>query len=114
MSHGYTKRPQDNNNHNEFCGIKDGECFICKESTCSLGANPSMWPIYLPHIDGQTKHRFYHIKCLYPLLTKFGKDNSGMAANEEFRLDRIEVYGGLAGKEMKHMYTLRPHGDKST
>ena len=87
----YTKRPQDNNNHNEFRGIKDGECFICKESTCSLGANPSMWPIYLPHIDGQTKHRFYHIKCLYPLLTKFGKDNSGMVAlDEKYKLYLIK------------------------
>ena len=39
---------------------------------------------------------------------KFSKDNNGMVPNEEFRLDRVEVFGGLAGKEMKHMYTLRP------
>ena len=55
-------------NHNEMCGVHDGECFVCKEQTNSYGANPSIWSIFLPHIDGQTKHRFYHIKCLYPLV----------------------------------------------
>ena len=47
---------------------KDGPCFVCKEMTNYLEANPGLWPIYLPHIDGQGKHRFYHMGCLYPIL----------------------------------------------
>jgi hypothetical protein len=48
--------------------INDGVCYVCGEKTNSLAGNPSEWAIYLAHIDGQTKHRYYHIKCLYPLL----------------------------------------------
>ena len=49
---------------------KDGPCFVCKEMTNYLEANPGLWPIYLPHIDGQGKHRFYHMGCLYPILNQ--------------------------------------------
>ena len=48
----------------------DGDCFVCHKRTHSLSCNPSEWCIFLPHIDGQTKHRYYHIKCLYPILTQ--------------------------------------------
>ena len=50
--------------------IKDGDCFVCKKKTNSLSCNPSEWGIFLAHIDGQQKHRYYHIKCLYPILTE--------------------------------------------
>jgi hypothetical protein len=55
-------------NHDEMCGIKEGKCYVCGEQTNSMGANPSLWGFFFPHIDGQTKHRIYHMKCLYPLL----------------------------------------------
>lgn len=55
-------------NHDEMCGVHDGDCYVCGEKTNSWGANPSRWAIYLPHIDGATKHRYYHIQCLYPIL----------------------------------------------
>jgi hypothetical protein len=55
-------------NHEEMCGVHDGDCYVCGEKTNSWGANPTLWSIFLPHIDGQTKHRYYHIKCLYPIL----------------------------------------------
>ncbi len=48
--------------------LNDGTCYVCKEKTNSLAENPSEWVIYLPHIDGNEKHRYYHIKCLYPIL----------------------------------------------
>ncbi len=46
--------------------INDGECYICKKTTNSLASNSSEWAIFLAHIDGQTKHRYYHVRCLYP------------------------------------------------
>lgn len=46
----------------------DGKCFVCDNMTDSLSANPSEWGFFFPHIDGQTKHRWYHTKCLYPIL----------------------------------------------
>lgn len=49
--------------------INDGKCFICGELTNSLAGNPSVWGFYFPHIDGSGKHRHYHLKCLYPILT---------------------------------------------
>lgn len=52
---------------------EDGKCFVCGEMTNSLVANPEEWVIFLPHIDGEGKHRYYHIKCLYPIL-KGGSD----------------------------------------
>lgn len=56
------------NNHEEMCGIHDGDCHVCGLATNSWGAIPSEWSIFLPHIDGQGAHRYYHIKCLYPIL----------------------------------------------
>ena len=53
--------------------LNDGICHICKNQTDSLNGNPSMWPIYLPHFDGQGKHRYYHIKCLYTLIKRVDK-----------------------------------------
>ena len=60
---------QDYQKLREIC-IKpnDGICYVCGKKTDSLTGNPSEWAIYLAHIDGQTKHRYYHIKCLYPFL----------------------------------------------
>lgn len=55
-------------NHEEMCGIHDGSCHVCGEQTNSYSAFPSIWSIFLPHIDGQDKHRYYHVKCLYPIL----------------------------------------------
>ena len=44
--------------------------------TNSLAGNPSLWGIYLAHIDSHQEgekytvgHRHYHVKCLYPILT---------------------------------------------
>lgn len=48
--------------------LNDGKCYVCGEETNSLVGNPSLWGFYLPNIDGQGKHRHYHIKCLYPIL----------------------------------------------
>ena len=48
--------------------VEDGKCYVCGEQTKSLSANPSEWNMFMPHIDGQKKHRHYHIKCLYPIL----------------------------------------------
>ena len=47
---------------------KQYKCFVCGELTEPLAANPGMWGFYFPHIDGSGKHRYYHIKCLYPIL----------------------------------------------
>ena len=60
---------QDYQKLREIC-IKpnDGICYVCGKKTDSLAGNPSEWAVFLAHIDGQTKHRHYHVKCLYPLL----------------------------------------------
>lgn len=55
-------------NHEEMCGIHDGKCFVCGEMTNSYAAFPGEWSVFLPHIDGKRKHRYYHIRCLYPIL----------------------------------------------
>jgi len=48
--------------------INDGKCYVCGKMTKSLSGRPSEWAIYLAHIDGQKQHRYYHTKCLYPIL----------------------------------------------
>lgn len=79
-------------------GLNDGNCFVCGEMTNSLAGNPSLWGIYLAHIDSHQEgekytvgHRHYHVKCLYPIL----------AAPKLEKLDVDEVglwiFAGLMG-----------------
>ena len=46
----------------------DGKCYVCGKMTDSYAGDPSVWAIYLAHIDGSQKHRHYHMKCLYPII----------------------------------------------
>jgi len=48
--------------------LKEGNCFVCGKKTNSIHSNPKLWGFYFPHIDGQGKHRIYHMKCLYAIL----------------------------------------------
>lgn len=60
-------------NHEEMCGIHDGYCYVCGQKTNSYAGFPGEWSVFLPHIDGQKKHRYYHVKCLYPILREMIK-----------------------------------------
>lgn len=62
--------------------LNDGNCYVCGDLTESLSANPSLWGFYFAHIDGDDKHRHYHMKCLYPIL-----NNTHLVA-----LDEEKVY----------------------
>jgi hypothetical protein len=46
----------------------DALCFVCNEPTNSLHGNPNLWAMHFPHVDAPSKHRCYHIGCLYPIL----------------------------------------------
>ena len=89
---GFTKRPQDNN----LVPLDEIEC------------GDKIMKVIMNNWDGGAVNPAELYGKIMREISKFGKDNSGMVANEEFRLDRVEVFGGLAGKGMKHMYTLRP------
>lgn len=84
-------------NHEEMCGIHDGPCYVCGEQTSSYAADPSIWSIFLAHIDGQKKHRYYHIKCLYPILKngevkELNRENIGSLLRTFFEYDPAEGY----------------------
>lgn len=72
----------------------DGNCFVCGEMTDSLIGNPAKWSIFLPHIDGQGKHRHYHIGCLYPILKEHAQKNGGEKekTKEIGKLDESCIY----------------------
>lgn len=53
---------------------KDGKCHVCNKMTDSLTGNPTKWGHFFAHMDGQTKHRWYHVGCLYPILNKALKE----------------------------------------
>ena len=61
--------------------MRDGLCYVCGEKTDNYSANPWLWNIFLPHVDGQTKHRNYHMKCLYPII----KDSALAEENKRLR-----------------------------
>ena len=61
------------NNSKARHNINDGECFVCKQQINSFSGNPSEWGFYFPHIDGVGEDRYYHVKCLYPILIKVGR-----------------------------------------
>jgi len=93
---------------------KDGPCYYCGKMTRILCADPSEWPVLLPHKEEPGRQRIHHMGCvmerledngaLFDEIKELKKDKRDLMANLDGR-------GGMDEKELRR--TMESIGTKN-